>query len=178
VRSPRGAPNAITEEHQRDALYKAIAGYELDPDRNSPNAEVEAVLRPRRRSTSLSASERRAVELHAVDVVKRQLEAAGWSVRDVGATHSYDLHCDHVEHGELLVEVKGSTRPLGSIVLTANEVALARAKHPSTALFVVYEIVLSTSGPTPSTSGGAVHEIRPWLPEPGQLEPIAYTYRL
>ena len=79
---------------------------------------------------------------------------------------------------ELFVEVKGTTRPLGSIVQTANEVALARGQHPRTALFMICNITLGDEPPGPKATGGIVHKIRPWLPDANRLEAAVYTYRV
>ena len=64
-------------------------------------------------------------------------------MEDVGAVRSYDLHCTDDAGRTLWVEVKGTTGPLGSIVLTANEVEVARRQHPRTALFVIHNITLA-----------------------------------
>ena len=102
----------------------------------------------------------------------------GWAVADVGASRSYDLHCSAVDGRELFVEVKGTTGPLSAIVLTANEVELARRRHPDTALFVVHDIELSGGAENPAASGGTPHEVRPWLPEESRLNAAVFSYRL
>jgi hypothetical protein len=63
-------------------------------------------------------------------------------------------------------------------VLTANEVELARRRHPDTALFVVHDIELSGGAETPEASGGTLHEVRPWLPEESRLRPAVFSYRV
>lgn len=113
-----------------------------------------------------------------MDIVTQLLTAEGWTVSDVGATHSYDLHCSSVEEEELYVEVKGTTGPLSSIPLTASEVALARSLHPATALFVVHDITLGGSPEEPVAAGGHVHSVRPWRPDDERLVPTAFSYGL
>lgn len=138
---------------------------------------VDQVLRPRRQGRGLSPEARRAVEQRAVSVVSALLAEEGWAVEDVGATHSYDLDCSRgAEH--LWVEVKGTTGDLRTVVLTANEVALAAAQHPATALFVIYGIVLDRSRPALVARGGSVHAVRPWQADEARLTPTAFTYRL
>ena len=99
-------------------------------------------------------------------------------MEDVGAVRSYDLHCTDDGSHALYVEVKGTTGPLGSIVLTANEVEVARRQHPRTALFVIHNITLADDPKRPKATGGAIAEIRPWLPEADRLEAKVYAYRL
>lgn len=140
--------------------------------------EVDPILRPRRRNPALSYAQRQAVEQRAVAVVVELLEAEGWTVRDVGATHSYDLDCSRPENARLLVEVKGTTQRPESIVLTANEVEVARSHYPNTALYVVHGIALAGDVTPPAASGGTVHVLRPWNPDPDRLRPTAFTYVL
>jgi Domain of unknown function (DUF3883) len=164
----------------RDLLRRAV----LDAAPSEPGraadeeADVEAYVRPRRRAPHLSAVERRAIELRAVTVVREELEAAGWTVEDVGATRSYDLHCSAADGRLLHVEVKGTTGPVTSIMLTANEVELARAKHPRTALYVVHDINLTREPEAPEAIGGTIHKLQPWLPEDARLRATVFLYRL
>jgi len=149
------------------------------PPHNGRDAiDLEAAVRPRRRSRALTGAQRAAIERRAVDVARQHLEREGWSVEDVGAVRSYDLHCTDDAGHTLWVEVKGTTGPLGSIVLTANEVEVARRQHPRTALFVIHNITLADDPKRPKATGGAIAEIRPWLPEADRLEAKVYAYRL
>ncbi|MGH2914036.1 MAG: DUF3883 domain-containing protein [Solirubrobacteraceae bacterium] len=150
-----------------------------EPAEASANdTETDSLVRPRRRLVSLGPAERRAVEERAVAVASELLNSEGWTVRDVGATHSYDLHCTRSDGTLLLAEVKGTTQPLREIVLTANEVEVAQRYHPSTALFVVHGITLTTGENGPQATGGLIHEERPWRPDPDRLRPTTYAYRL
>ena len=135
--------------------------------------------RPRSRSLRqvlrLSAAERTAIERRAVDVATEYLTGLGWSVKDVGASQSYDLdvRCgdDH-----LYVEVKGSTSEASEVILTKNEVDLHRRRHPLTMLLVVRAISLDRGSDPPHASGGRLSEISPWQIDEEQLTPIAYRY--
>jgi Domain of unknown function (DUF3883) len=140
--------------------------------------DIVGAVRPRRAHRTRSHAERCAIEVRAVQAVKERLRRERWSVEDVGATRSYDLHCSAADGRRLFVEVKGTTGPLSTIVLTANEVELARRRHPETALFVVHDIELSGGAENPQASGGTLHEVRPWLPEESRLNPAAFSYRL
>ncbi|OIJ32446.1 hypothetical protein BK819_11870 [Microbacterium sp. LCT-H2] len=123
----------------------------------------------------ISKAEQRAVELRAVAVAIDMLTAAGWSVRDVGATESYDLDCRRGEE-HLWVEVKGTTSLGEAVILTKNEVALHREKHPHNALVVVSQINLDRTLDPPGASGGRLTVISPWSIEDDALSPLAYTY--
>lgn len=92
--------------------------------------------------------------------------------------HSYDLRCSTSDDQRLYVEVKGTTGPLGAVVLTANEVALARSLYPATALFVVHRIELEGGSDDPIAVGGEVFTARPWTPVEERLIPTVYRYSL
>ena len=128
--------------------------------------------RPRLR---LSAAERRAIEVHAVETTAHALRAEGWRVRDVGATRSYDL--DATKNGtRRFVEVKGTTSDGTEVVLTTNEVRLHRAEYPHTTLAIVRNITLDSKIEPPKASGGALRFINEWSPADDDLTPIAFTY--
>jgi hypothetical protein len=129
-----------------------------------------------RRSRARTAAEVHAVACHAVKVVTAILAERGWSVQDVGATRSYDLHCSHATRDDHYVEVKGTTGPRASVMLTANEVALAQEQYPHTALFVVHQIELGGTPTYLQATGGIVYEVDPWLPDPSRLTPSVYRY--
>jgi hypothetical protein len=105
------------------------------------------------------------------------LEAEGFSVEDVSATQSVDFRAKR-GIDVLYVEVKGSTGPLGSVLLTANEVALHQKAHPNNALIVVHSIKLDRTSDRPNASGGCVVQFRPWPLKAENLRPISYQYAL
>lgn len=167
---------AVTQlqEQLGESLAEAL---EVLPALTDAEAFVEQAARPRRQGRGLSSDERRAVELRAVDAATAVLHEEGWAVEDVGARRSYDLDCVRGrEH--LVVEVKGTTGGLDTIVLTANEVRIAAAHFPRTALFVLYDISLSRGGAGPVASGGTPYVVRPWRPEDDRLTPTVFSYRL
>jgi hypothetical protein len=178
--APRGRDGAYTPAQGQNArgFARKDLALELGIWPTEDAEEIDSVLRPRRRSSPLSYAQRVAVERRAVAVVVQLLEEEGWTVRDVGATHSYDLHCSRSGNADLFVEVKGTTQPPGSIVLTANEVELARRQYPDTALYVVHSISLSGDKAQPDASGGIARGLRPWNPDPDRLRPTAFVYRL
>lgn len=149
-------------------------------------AETKAAGKPPRKDAleksagqgfGLSKAQKAAVEQYAVGWATRHYESQGWTVKDVGATHAYDLHGKR-DGEELFIEVKGTTPSRRSVVLTANEVELHKSKFPRTALFVVCEVVLTGSMDLPASSGGRALEIKLWLPNDGDLLPMAYKYLL
>ncbi|GLZ37642.1 DUF3883 domain-containing protein [Actinokineospora sp. NBRC 105648] len=125
--------------------------------------------------TRLSQAERTAIESHAVRVASDHLIRQGFTIRDVGATESYDL--DARRTGErLFVEVKGTTSAGEQVILTKNEVDLNRSEHPHTMLVVVSRIHLDHAASPPRASGGVLEVTHPWLVAETALEPISYRY--
>jgi hypothetical protein len=125
----------------------------------------------------LPAGARRAVELRAMTVAKEYLATTWQSVTDVSANESYDLRCDH-GGAVLFVEVKGTTGTGESILLTANEVALAAREAPRTALLVVHSIELLEDPTGWRAEGGNLRITQPWIPNSLQLTPLTFRYVL
>jgi hypothetical protein len=121
---------------------------------------------------------RKAIEDHAMEKAIAYFGSRGWSVRDVSATRPYDLECTRRRGRELLhVEVKGTTSSGASILLTRNEVEHARNIHPNVALFILARVRVVPGDPPRATGGTAIVR-QPWDIEGGELEPLAYKYRL
>lgn len=102
-------------------------------------------------SPLLTANDRKAIELQAMQIATAHFEDIGFVVEDVSAKRPYDLRCrrgpEHVD-----VEVKGTVSAGESVLLTPNEVEHARAAFPNTALAVVRDIALHDDGS--GASGG------------------------
>lgn len=123
----------------------------------------------------LPSEAKRAVELRAMQVAREFLAQSWDSVEDVSAPpSSYDILCRSGER-RLIVEVKGTTSIGTSVMLTANEVAIAQRHFPHTALCVVESIVLSVSDSQWIASGGLLRVINPWDPTAHTL--VAERYR-
>ncbi len=151
----------------------------LVPDEVTDAIEaVEEVANPRRGFVRrLSAAENKAIEEHAVRVVRDHLgDEHGYTTEDVGATESYDVHATK-DGSALKVEVKGTTSDGAEIVLTANEVMLHLAEHPNNALAVVRRIILDRTDDGPVASGGEIELTMGWDLDRERLKPIAYRYR-
>ena len=125
----------------------------------------------------LSAAERSIVERHAMERAEKLLRSEGYNVRDVSRTHPFDFIA-HNEAEELIVEVKGTTSELGTIILTANEVDTHRKRFPQNMLIVVHTIELDRSSAKPVASGGYVEVIRPWRPLENDLKPLSFRYNI
>jgi hypothetical protein len=122
------------------------------------------------------AGRRRAVEARAMAVAREYLTGLGWSVIDVSATRPYDFECTRSKE-RLLVEVKGTTGDGSVVLLTANEVALAR-EITNAALVVVSGIKVKGSGTKAKANDGSIRVIDPWKPRLRNLEATAYRYTL
>jgi len=122
----------------------------------------------------LTAKEKKAVELRAMDAAKVYFLGEGWAdPDDTSKHHPYDWMFRRGED-ELRVEVKGTTGPGASVSVTAGEVEAARA-HLS-ALFVLHSIQLER-GAKPKATGGVPHVLMPWKPdEQGTLVATQYRY--
>ncbi|SDK97206.1 protein of unknown function [Lentzea albidocapillata subsp. violacea] len=165
-------------------LYE-LAVVDLPPGDPAPeivDAEVEAERSAgkarRGQGLRLDAAERIAIERRAVDLASQYLEAEGFSVKDVGATKSYDLDARRGEE-HLYVEVKGTTTKwtdASEIILTKNEVDLHRDRYPNNMLVIVSHIVLDHSVTPPTASGGALRVIHPWQVKVPNLTPVSYRY--
>jgi len=157
-----GWPEASAEVEQAIAAAEAAAG-------RAPS---------RGQGFGLTAEQRRAVELRAMEVAAEHYVGLGYDVEDVSGRESFDLKCGR--DGETLhVEVKGTTGLGETFVITRNEHALARRLHPANALVVVSRIELSaqTDGTTLAT-GGVRRVVEPWDLGACAPEPIAYECRV
>jgi hypothetical protein len=103
-------------------------------------------------------------------------EDAGWLLEDTSSRHPWDFEASRPD--ELIrIEVKGTTGAGTHVLLTAGEIG-STTTHTDSALAVVSDIRLDTSGETPSADGGRLRLIRPWSVEPARLRPLTYEYRV
>lgn len=145
--------------------------------------ELSSIAHPLRRRSrgqgiGLSAPERKAVELHAMNLATDFLASKGFSCRDTSATESFDILAKR-DGLELKVEVKGTTSDLcGSVLMTRNEVELHRREKGKTGLLIVSGIKLKRGSETPKASGGTVEDMLHWDIDAWALEAIAFqVYR-
>jgi hypothetical protein len=141
---------------------------------------LAAPLRSRGRNGQgfgLTAEERRVVERQAMDVAHAHLVSAGYVVEDVSKRRPYDFVATR-DGGSIIVEVKGTTGGLGSVVLTTNEVTAHQSNHPDNALIVVHSIELERTSDPPRASGGVLFKLHPWTIDATALQPLSFQYVL
>ena len=142
--------------------------------------EVTAIAKPLRASTrrrqgfGLSAVERKAVELRAMELAIQHLNNAGYKCKDTSSTESYDLLATTAE-ATLKVEVKGTTSDFcDSVLMTKNEVSLHRNEKGATGLIIVSQIKLTRHTTEPKASGGSVEALLGWDIDLWSADPIAF----
>lgn len=170
----RGGTVFHVEPHQWEMILE-FAGVR-DDGTAELIAEIANPLRQRGgQGRGLSAPERRAVELRAMNVAMDYYGQHWAKVEDVSAKCSYDLEC-RSGNRFLRVEVKGTTGAGASVIVTINEVEHARENAPHVALFVVSGIRLDRGGPEPIASGGTHRVFEPWNINDFDLRPLAFDY--
>lgn len=159
-------------------LYRQVELGRAPTAKSPERSAMETAISPlsgRGQGRGLTGPERRAVELHAMQLATAHLKSLGYSVSDVSAKQSFDLEA--TRGGEVLsVEVKGTTGTPSSILMTANEVALHQDRYPQNALVVVHDIGL-VRGAEPTASGGTLEYRQPWALQASQIRPIAYEIK-
>ncbi len=127
-----------------------------------------------RQGFSLSAPQRKAVELRAMHLAVEYLVNAGYDYSDTSATESFDILAKQGEE-VLKIEVKGTTSDFcDSVVMTRNEVDLHRTEKGKTGLVIVSKISLDKDKESPSASGGVVDAMLKWDIDGWTADPIAY----
>jgi hypothetical protein len=146
---------------------------------SSLDEQIASIARPLRRGHSqgrgLDGESRRAVELRAMEVAEQYLRRDWEEVDDKSGTEPYDFLCRSGD-SVLYVEVKGTTGEGSAVIVTRNEVALAREKMPNTLLAVVSGIELDRSTTPPSATGGRMAVVHPWEIHDDDLSALAFEY--
>jgi hypothetical protein len=141
--------------------------------------EIERIANPLRnfrgQGRGLSQSERKAVELRAMEVTKQELEKRGFSnIADVSADASYDFYAEK-DGIEWIVEVKGTTGSSAeTFLLTAPELRLHRNNRGKSILALVSDITLMRDVVPVSASGGKLELSIPWDIDSWEFEPMSY----
>jgi hypothetical protein len=180
ARARGGTAFRVSDEQWRRLVEEAGGWPEASPDVADDAADVEDIVRRRSRGQTFitDSARRRAIELHAVEVVIAAYRAKGWSVTDVSASSPYDLHCERDDEVRR-VEVKGTSGSADAVLLTSNEVTSARSDPASAVLAVVHGISLTGDVlDRVDAEGGELLLIEPWDVDQGTLTPIAYRYLL
>lgn len=116
---------------------------------------------------------RKAVEEYAVRRAKAYFSKRGFKLR-AEPGKPFDLEYQ-TPAGVLRIEVKGRQGPADCVIITRNELEMARK---GSVLFVVDEISVANTGGTPRASGGREQVFENWPGSEGLLEPITYRYTL
>ncbi|WP_391856682.1 MrcB family domain-containing protein [Vibrio cidicii] len=133
----------------------------------------------KRQGYGLTAVEKDAVESHAMQLAKNYLLDNGYKCSDVsrkkGQSCDYLAKKSDIEH---IVEVKGTTSKLGSVIVTYNEVERHKESFPNNMMIVVYEIDLDRTSTPPRASGGQIKVYHPWDVTEYVLKPLSYECAL
>ena len=160
-------------------IYEAQrSGFDLT-HADQAELEIQDVVKPQRKRQSgsqgfgLSAPEKKAVELRAMELTQVWFESNGYAVKDTSANQSYDLLASK-DNITTKVEVKGTTSSDPSaILMTANEVDLHRSEKGLTTLAIVSDIKLVKSTP-PTASGGRLEVLLGWDIDQWLTTPTAF----
>ena len=125
----------------------------------------------------LTAPQRKAVEIRAMEMVREALENEDYTVIDTSANKPYDFLAERGSE-EVKVEVKGTTSKFcDAVQMTRNEVRLHREENGATALGIVSGIVLQESNGSITGTGGSLELIVPWDISEWTCEPVTYLVK-
>lgn len=169
----------VTAAEMLRAVYSAQQiGRELTPA-DQTELDILSLTRPtsrvaRSQGFGLSAQERKAVELRAMEIADQWLNEHGYKAKDTSATKPYDFEAKIGEH-DFYIEVKGTTSDSAdAIAMTHNEVELHQVNKGRTALLIVTGIRLRKDGATPTASGGNLEALVGWDIDTWSLTPTAF----
>lgn len=141
--------------------------------------ELETISRPARAEAAgqgfrLSADERRAIEIRAMDVARGWLESDGYTVADKSKTSPFDYEA---KKGDtiLKIEVKGTTSDgVDEIFMTKNEVDLHTHERGKTGIIIVSGIKLEKVNEESIAKGGELYADIGWDIRTWDLVPMAF----
>lgn len=126
----------------------------------------------------LSHEERRAVELHAMNIATEQFLRNGWKVVNKSSSRPFDLLIIK-DKQRRFIEVKGTTSKGSSIILTAGEIEHAKTHSSESVLYVVTNIQLNNIHNKWIATGGVANMILdPWIIDDNCLTATQYRYVL
>lgn len=172
--------STLAQDLRSDAGFVALLADSAAPSATGPSL-AESTTRARASAQGFSGSyaQRHAIEEYAVRVASAYYDGRGYDVRDVGTTESFDLACRHRTRGtSLRVEVKGTSTLGEEVLVTRNEVALARAQVVPLDMFVVRDIEVVCIEGRWECSGGSYVIFSPWDPEACDLTPLTFRCAL
>jgi hypothetical protein len=140
--------------------------------------EIANIAKPLRRKSSgqgigLSASERKLIEVHAMDMALSYLKKEGFVCNDTSATEPFDILATK-NNTIVKVEVKGTTSDIcNSVLMTRNEVNLHQKEKGLTGLIIVSNIKLIRDEII-TTNGGKLEALLGWNIDEWITEPVAF----
>lgn len=169
----------VTAAEMLQAIYSAQRqGRELSPA-DQTELEILSITRPsstiaKSQGFGLTAKERKAVELCAMNLAEEWLKGQGYKSKDTSSNKPYDFEARRGED-RIFVEVKGTTSDRAdAVAMTHGEVALHRREKGNTALLIVTGIRLNRDANGPSASGGKLEALVGWDIDAWFLEPTAF----
>lgn len=169
-----------------DGISSQLSILELHPEPLSELLEgrtIDPLVHAHPRATKgqgfgLSPDQRKSVEQRAMYLARELYERGGWEVVDTSSSRPYDLFATQ-DNRSRFIEVKGTTGPGQSIVLTDGEIRHAKKNRRLSALVIVSDIQLEQSDGRWIAAGGNIstHE-DPWEIEESRLQATQYRYRI
>lgn len=157
------------------------APFSESPELRELQAALSKTAHPNRKTATgqgrfLSQQEKKEVELHAMRIVRTELNRRGFkNIEDTSAKEPYDFTALK-DDCEWLIEVKGTTsNSADSFLITANEFVTHHEHKGRTILAIVFDIELTRSGEISTASGGKLWIDIPWNPETWEFKPTAYS---
>ena len=167
---------AVVDRAEAEPSDSVLASPAEQAEQAVKDAAGKVARRGRGQGFQLDQETKVAIEAHAMNMAT-EFYATAWDVQDVHGTESYDLICRRGGEAKH-VEVKGTTTDGEEVILTPNEVRHAR-DYPSTALFVVSNIVVERAEDgTVTATGGKHHCYDPWRLNDGTLIPVGFRYQV
>jgi len=175
----------VVERHLIEAagmlrvIYVAQSqGRELSPADQS-ELSIQDITRPASKASKgqgygLTAAERVAVELRAMDIAESWLRSEGYKPKNTAAKKPYDFEATKNDQ-ILYVEVKGTTSDKADAIgMTHGEVALHQHEKGHTALMLVTGIRLDREQTPPRASGGILETLIGWDIDEWLIKPTAF----
>jgi len=154
----------------------STAGQRQVEERASKSAESVLEVRNGGQGFLGNQAVREAIDRYAMERAISHYKAKGYALEDTHANHPFDLRCS--KNGQIIyIEVKGTTTPGASIIVTNGTRNWATKYNSRMHLFVVHSIRISDPE-DPKPTGGKEHRIQPWHVSDGVFTPISFHYRL
>jgi hypothetical protein len=166
-----------TQAHRQRLLAYAAS---LFDDSSSEDDSLKGIAVAGGQGMRLTVEERAAVEHRAVEAAIKYFAAPSKGWKQEGDYHSSGPFDLVFRKGPLRlhVEVKGTTGPLGELMVTRGEVAHAQDRRNDCALFVLSDVQLKGKPGSTLATGGTPFAVDPWRPRLSDLTALMYRYRV